>query len=198
MSLLTLAVSVPALRPPSCGHGIKEVDCNKRASSLQVGIFYCALYLIAAGNGGTKPNISTMGADQFDEFDHKERTQKLSFFNWWFCSILFGTLFSNTLVIYIQDNVGWSLGYGLPTIGLMLSVLMFLVGTPFYRHKVLSGSPVTGIANVLVAALRKRKVPVPSDPKELHELSLEDYAKIGKFRIDYTPSLRLILYIYYI
>jgi peptide/histidine transporter 3/4 len=174
------------------------VDCNKRASSLQVGIFYCALYLIAAGNGGTKPNISTMGADQFDEFDHKESTQKLSFFNWWFCSILFGTLFSNTLVIYIQDNVGWSLGYGLPTIGLMLSVLMFLVGTPFYRHKVLSGSPVTGIANVLVAALRKRKVLVPTDPKQLHELSLEDYAKIGKFRIGYTPSLRLILYIYYI
>ncbi|XP_062149336.1 protein NRT1/ PTR FAMILY 5.2-like [Alnus glutinosa] len=192
MSLLTLAVSVPALRPPSCGQGIKEVDCNKRASSLQVGIFYCALYLIAAGNGGTKPNISTMGADQFDEFDHKERTQKLSFFNWWFCSILFGTLFSNTLVIYIQDNVGWSLGYGLPTIGLMLSVLMFLVGTPFYRHKVLSGSPVTGIANVLVAALRKRKVLVPTDPKELHELSLEDYAKIGKFRIGYTPSLRFL------
>jgi peptide/histidine transporter 3/4 len=170
------------------------VDCNKTASSLQVGIFYCALYLIAVGNGGTKPNISTMGADQFDEFEQKERTQKLSFFNWWFSSILFGTLFSNTLLVYVQDNVGWSLGYGLPTIGLLLSVSVFLVGTPFYRHKVPSGSPFTRIANVLVAALRKRKVPVPTDPKELHELSLEDYAKMGKFRIDYTTSLRLILY----
>ena len=81
MSLLTLAVSVPDLRPPSCGHGIKEADCNKQASHLQVGIFYCALYIIAVGTGGTKPNISTMGADQFDDFEPKERIQKLSFFN---------------------------------------------------------------------------------------------------------------------
>ncbi|XP_059433084.1 protein NRT1/ PTR FAMILY 5.2-like [Corylus avellana] len=192
MTLLTLAVSVPALRPPSCSNGIKEEYCNKRASSLQVGIFYCALYIIAVGTGGTKPNISTMGADQFDDFEPKERTQKLSFFNWWMFSIFFGTLFSNTIVIYIQDNVGWSLGYGLPTVALLFSVLVFLVGTPLYRHKVAAESPLTRIGQVLVAAIRKWKVPVPNDPKELHELSLEDYAKTRKFRIDHTPSQRLL------
>jgi peptide/histidine transporter 3/4 len=41
-----------------------------------------------------------------------------------------------------------------------------------------------------VAALRKWKVSVPNDPKELHELDLEEYAKAGKFRIDSTPTLR--------
>ncbi|XP_017984358.1 PREDICTED: protein NRT1/ PTR FAMILY 5.2 [Theobroma cacao] len=192
MSLLTLAVSVPALRPPSCGQGIKEENCHKRASDFQEGIFYCALYIIAIGTGGTKPNISTMGADQFDDFEPKERVQKLSFFNWWMFSIFFGTLFSSTFLIYIQDNVGWSLGYGLPTIGLLVSVLVFLVGTPFYRHKLPLGSPFTRIFQVLVAAVRKWNVPVPSDPKELHELSLEDYSKSTKSRIDYNPSLRFL------
>ncbi|KAA3458700.1 protein NRT1/PTR FAMILY 5.2-like [Gossypium australe] len=192
MSLLTLAVSVPALRPPSCGHGIKDEACNKRASDLQKGVFYCALYIIAIGTGGTKPNISTMGADQFDDFEPKERVQKLSFFNWWMFSIFFGTLFSNTFLIYIQDNVGWSLGYGLPTAGLLVSVLVFLVGTPHYRHKLALGSPLTTIFQVLVAAVRKWNVPVPSDPKELHELSLEEYTKSKKFRIEYTPSLRFL------
>lgn len=194
MCLLTLAVSMPALRPPSCGNGVKEEDCTRKASALQVGIFYGALYIIAVGTGGTKPNISTMGADQFDDFDTKERNQKLSFFNWWMFSIFFGTLFSNTFLIYIQDNVGYSLGYGLPTIGLLVSVLVFLVGTRFYRHKVPSDqSPTTRIVKALVAAIRKWHVPVPSDPKELHELSLEDYAEKGKLRIEYTPLLRLIL-----
>ncbi|KAK5818674.1 hypothetical protein PVK06_023617 [Gossypium arboreum] len=192
MSLLTLAVSLPALRPPSCGHGIKEEACNKRASDLQKGVFYCALYIIAIGTGGTKPNISTMGADQFDDFAPKERVQKLSFFNWWMFSIFFGTLFSNTFLIYIQDNVGWSLGYGLPAAGLLVSVLVFLVGTPHYRHKLALGSPLTTIFQVLVAAVRKWNVPVPSDPKELHELSLEEYTKSKKFRIEYTPSLRFL------
>ncbi|KAI6698845.1 hypothetical protein NL676_018964 [Syzygium grande] len=176
MSLLTLSVLVPSLRPPSCSPGIKEEECNKYALSLQIGIFYFALYIIAARTGGTKPNISTMGADQFDDFEPKERAQKLSFFNWWMFSIFFGTLFATTVLIYVQDNVGWGLGYGLPTLGLALSILVLLVGTPFYRHKVPLGSPFTRIAQVLVASIRKRKLPVPSETKELHELILEEYA----------------------
>lgn len=190
MLLLTLAVSLHSLRPPSCGPKTEDPYCEKRASSLQIGIFFCALYTIAIGTGGTKPNISTMGADQFDDLEPKERVQKLSFFNWWMFSIFFGTLFSNTFLVYIQDNVGWSLGYGIPTIGLAISIMVFLVGTKFYRHKLPSGSPFTRIAMVLVAAIRNWKVTLPNDPKELYELSLEEYAKSGKFRIDHTPSLR--------
>ncbi|CAL8178272.1 unnamed protein product [Prunus armeniaca] len=189
MSLLTLAVSVPALKPPACNHGIQAEDCTK-ASPFQVGIFYCALYMIAVGTGGTKPNISTMGADQFDDFEPKEKSHKLSFFNWWMFAVFFGNLFSSTFLVYIQDNVGWTLGYGIPTVGLVISVVVFLVGTPFYRHKLPSGSPITSVAQVLVAAVRKWKVPVPNDPKELYELSLEDYADKSKLKIDHTSSLR--------
>ncbi|XP_050207117.1 protein NRT1/ PTR FAMILY 5.2-like [Mercurialis annua] len=192
MVLLTLAVSLPALRPSPCGANIKEEDCTIKATPLQKGVFYGALYIIAAGTGGTKANISTMGADQFDDFEPKERTQKLSFFNWWMFSIFFGTLFSNTFLIYIQDNVGWSVGYGLPTVGLAVAIAVFLVGTPFYRHKLAGGSPFTRIAQVVVAAVRKRSVVVSNDPKELHELSLEEYSKLKKFRIDHTHSLRFL------
>ncbi|MCD7464126.1 hypothetical protein HAX54_052170 [Datura stramonium] len=191
MCLFTLAVSLKPLRPPSCGKGIKDTDCNKRASAFQIGIFYCALYIIAIGTGGTKPNISTMGADQFDDFDPKEKFQKLSFFNWWMFSIFLGTLFSNTFLVYLQDNVGPAVGYGLPTAGLVASVMVFLLGTNYYRHKNPSGSPFTRITQVLVAAATKWKVVVPNDPKELHELSSEHYAtSAGIFRIDHTTSLR--------
>ncbi|KAA8543406.1 hypothetical protein F0562_021099 [Nyssa sinensis] len=192
MCLLTLAVSLPALRPPSCDHGVQEADCEKRASPFQEGIFFCALYIIAVGTGGTKPNISTMGADQFDEFEPKERVQKLSFFNWWFFSIFLGTLFSNTFLVYIQDTVGWTLGYALPTVGLGVSIIVFLVGTRYYRHKEPSGSPLTRMAKVLVAAVRKWKVVVPNDPKELYELGLDHYSQNDKFRIDNTPSFRFL------
>ncbi|RZC60825.1 hypothetical protein C5167_022574 [Papaver somniferum] len=182
MCLLTLSVSLPALKPPLCGNGVLAQDCDARASSFQVAIFYTALYIIAIGNGGTKPNISTLGAEQFDRYEPKEKLQKLSFFNWWMFTIFIGTLFANTVVVYVQDNVGWSLGYGLPTLGLAISVLVFLVGTPFYRHKILSGSPFTHMAMVLVAALRKRKVILPDEPKDLHELSPDEYTSARKFR----------------
>ncbi|GLT77702.1 hypothetical protein SLA2020_492640 [Shorea laevis] len=190
MSLLTLSVSLPSLKPPPCAQSNVE-DC-KKASTLQLGVFFGALYILAVGTGGTKPNISTIGADQFDDFHPKEKAQKLSFFNWWMFSIFFGTLFANTVLVYIQDNVGWTLGYGLPTLGLLISIVIFLAGTPFYRHRVPSGSPFTRMARVIVAALRKWRVPLPSNPQELHELDLEEYAKKGKFRIDSTPTLRFL------
>ncbi|CAN0885751.1 Protein NRT1/ PTR FAMILY 5.2 [Linum grandiflorum] len=188
MSLLTLTVSVPGLKPPSCDHG----GCDKSVSSFQKGIFYLALYAVAAGAGGTKPNISTMGADQFDDSQPKERQYKLSFFNWWFFGSFFGALISNSLLIYIQDNAGWSLGYGLPTLGLAVSIGLFLIGTPLYRHKLPAGSPFTKIAQVLIAAVRKWRMPVPDDPKQLYELGLEEYSRAGKYKIDHTNSLRFL------
>ncbi|CAL9176226.1 protein NRT1/ PTR FAMILY 5.2-like [Musa acuminata AAA Group] len=186
MCLLTLAVSISPLKPESC-----KVNCEP-TSTLQLAAFFGGLYIIALGNGGTKPNISTIGADQFDEFDPKEKMHKLSFFNWWMFSIFVGTLFAHTFLVYIQDNVGWSLGYGIPTLGLLISVLIFLAGTPYYRHKLPQGSPFTRMARVIVAATRKWKLPIPNDPKELHELDLEVYSKKGKFRIDSTDCLRFL------
>ncbi|KAK2985200.1 hypothetical protein RJ640_010489 [Escallonia rubra] len=190
MIILTLTVTLPGLKPPHCVDP-NVADC-KKASTLQLALFFGALYTLAVGTGGTKPNISTIGADQFDEFEPKEKAHKLSFFNWWMFSIFLGTLFANTVLVYIQDNVGWSLGYGLPTAGLAISIFIFVCGTPFYRHKKPSGSPFTRMARVIMAALRKRSVPIPSDPKELYELDLEQYTKKGKYRIDSTPSLRFL------
>jgi peptide/histidine transporter 3/4 len=164
---------------------------------LQKGIFFLALYTISIGTGGTKANISTLGADQFDEFDAKERSYKLSFFNWWFFSIFTGVLFASTFVVYIQDNVGWALGYAIPTIGLIISILMFLVGTPFYRHKFPSGSPITRMLQVYVAALRKWKACIPQDPKDLHELSMEEYTSNSRNKIEHTSFLRLNLITFY-
>ncbi|XP_058001177.1 protein NRT1/ PTR FAMILY 5.2 isoform X2 [Hevea brasiliensis] len=190
MCVLTLSVSLQPLRPPPCKDTNVE-NCQK-ASALQLAVFFGALYTLAVGTGGTKPNISTIGADQFDDFHPKEKGQKLSFFNWWMFSIFFGTLFANTVLVYIQDNVGWTLGYGLPTLGLLISVAIFLAGTPYYRHRKPTGSPFTRMARVIVAALRKWKVTIPNDPKELYEHDLEEYATKGKFRIDSTPTLRFL------
>ncbi|KAF7144854.1 hypothetical protein RHSIM_Rhsim04G0174400 [Rhododendron simsii] len=186
MSLLTLSVSVPGLRPPSCD---TTGDC--KISTLQYCMFFGALYTLAVGTGGTKPNISTIGADQFDDFEPKEKAQKLSFFNWWMFTIFVGLLFGNTVIVYIQENVGWSLGYGIPTVGLAISITVFLAGTPFYRHRKPAGSPFTRMAKVIVAAARKASITIPSDSKELYELDLEHYTN-GKTRIDSTPTLRFL------
>ncbi|GAU44534.1 hypothetical protein TSUD_335160 [Trifolium subterraneum] len=172
MCLLTLTVSLPMLRPPPCAQGIADKDCQ-RASSFQI-----------VGTGGTKPNISTIGADQFDEFEPKERSRKLSFYNWWVFYILLGTISAETILVYIQDNVGFALGYGIPTIGLVIAILIFVLGTPLYRHRLPCGSPLTRMVQVFVAAMRKWKLNVPIDSKELHEVSIEEYTSKGRYYPD--------------
>ncbi|KAI6673513.1 hypothetical protein NL676_001419 [Syzygium grande] len=131
-----------------------------------------------------------MGADQFDDFEPRERVQKASFFNWWMCSVFTGVLFANTVMMYIQDNVGWDVGYGIQTVGLGLALLVFLGGTPFYRHKKKARTSYTRLAQVVVAAMKKWRVRIPDDPKELYELSINEYASSGRLRIDNTPTLR--------
>ena len=44
--------------------------------------FIPAIYIIAIGTGGIRPNVPTLGADQFDERYSKDRKEKESFFNW--------------------------------------------------------------------------------------------------------------------
>ncbi|XP_010058991.2 protein NRT1/ PTR FAMILY 5.3-like [Eucalyptus grandis] len=139
---------------------------------------------------GTKPNISPIGANQFDDFDTKEKAHKLSFFDWWMFKVFFGAPFGNTVLVYIQDNVGWALGYGLPALALAVAIAIFLAGTPMYWHRVPAGSPITRMARVIVAATRKWRVQVLSNPNELCELDPQEYASKRKFRINSTPTLR--------
>lgn len=72
--------------------------------------FFPAIYIIALGTGGIKPNVSTMGADQFDLRYSRDRKEKESFFNWFYWSINLGSMISYTVVAYICQ-------YGLPGLG---------------------------------------------------------------------------------
>ncbi|KAK4789999.1 hypothetical protein SAY86_017303 [Trapa natans] len=156
------------------------------------GVFWFALYVIAMGNGGTKPNISSMGADQFDDTHPKEKNQKNSFFNWWMFGVFTGSFIANTVVMWVQEDFSWGMGYAIQTIGLTFALCFFLVGTPFYRHQTPHASSYGEIFKVLVAAIRKSYVPVPSNPKDLHELSLKEYKKMEKHMIENSPVLRFL------
>lgn len=187
MVLLTMAVSLKSLKP-TCVNRV----CN-RATTSQIAFFYTSLYIIAVGAGGTKPNISTFGADQFDDFNPHEKKLKASFFNWWMFSSFLGGLAATLCLVYIQENLGWGLGYGIPTIGLILSLIIFYYGTPHYRHKATkSKKPTKNLARVIVLALANRRLKLPSDPLELYEMDPQHYMITGNRRISHSPVFRFL------
>jgi POT family len=94
---------------------------------------------------------------------------RYSFFNLYFFSMGFTSLLALTLVVYIQDNVGWGWGFGIPTIVMALSVIFFVVGYPLYIRIKPGGSPLTRLTQVLVAAVKKRNAVQPDDVSSFYQ-----------------------------
>ncbi|KAF7816072.1 protein NRT1/ PTR FAMILY 8.1-like [Senna tora] len=185
MTLLTLSASIPAIKP-TC-----DVDKgNCEATVTQNAVSFLALYLIALGTGGIKPCVSSFGADQFDDADAAEKVHKASFFNWFYFSINIGALIAASLLVWIQENVGWGLGFGIPAVAMAIAVVSFFSGTRLYRHQKPGGSPLTRLCQVVVASVRKYKVEVPEESKLLYEIDADTESAIqGSRKLDHTNGL---------
>ncbi|CAH8366960.1 unnamed protein product [Eruca vesicaria subsp. sativa] len=96
---------------------------------------------------------------------------KMSYFNWWSAGLCAGILTAVTVIVFIEDRVGWGVSSIILTLVMTISLVIFLVGKPFYRYRKPLGSPLTPMLQVFVAAISKRKLPYPSDPSLLHEVS---------------------------
>ncbi|XP_073316483.1 protein NRT1/ PTR FAMILY 5.10-like [Primulina huaijiensis] len=161
LGILTLAAVWPFSNSVDCHSDPTIGACTSR---LQVIVFFFALYLVAAAQGGHKPCVQAFGADQFDVHDPKELKERSSFFNWWYFGMCGGNLTTLLALNYIQDNLGWGLGFGIPCIVMSLSLIIFLVGTMTYRFssRYNEGNPFIRIGRVFVNALRNRKMNVPA------------------------------------
>ncbi|XP_059430342.1 protein NRT1/ PTR FAMILY 8.2-like [Corylus avellana] len=182
MTLLTLSASVSGLKPTCYG----EDNCH--ATDTQAAVCFLALYLIALGTGGIKPCVSSYGADQFDDTNEVEKKRKASFFNWFYFSINIGAFIAGSLLVWIQDNVGWGWGFGIPAVAMAIAVLSFFSGTRLYRNQKPGGSPLTRICQVIVASLRKYKAKVPADESILYETADAESAIKGSRKLNHTKD----------
>ncbi|RWR85295.1 protein NRT1/ PTR FAMILY 5.4-like protein [Cinnamomum micranthum f. kanehirae] len=110
-------------------------------------------------SGGHKPCIQAFGADQFKEESEEERRAKNSFFNWWFLGICGGGTSAMLIVFYVQDNIGWTIGYIIIVSVMAFALVIFFLGRNSYQRQATSGSSLTRVAQVLVAAARKSHLP---------------------------------------
>ncbi|BBG94456.1 Major facilitator superfamily protein [Prunus dulcis] len=165
MISLTVSAVLPQLRPPPCQH---DQVC-KEANGGQLAILYASLLLGAVGSGGIRPCVVAFGADQFDETDQKQTTKIWNYFNWYYFVMGASILLAVTVLVYIQDNIGWGWGLGIPTIAMFISIIIFMVGYPLYRNLDPAGSPFTRLIQVSVAAYKKRKLSLVSDPRLLYQ-----------------------------
>ncbi|CAL5228309.1 g11415 [Coccomyxa viridis] len=147
MVVLTASAWVPGLTPSSE---------DGPAKWWQGAFLFGALYIVALGTGGIKPNVSAFGADQFDESDPQDRLEKKSFFNWFYFAINWGSCLAVTVVVYVQDSISWAIGFAIPTVAMAIAIITFTAGSSLYTHVEPTESPMTRVVKVLTAAAKNK------------------------------------------
>lgn len=168
MGFMSLGAGVPSLRPQPCS---TLYDCiPTKPTSTQLAVLYVGLGFFAIGSSSLRPCNIAFGADQFDITTEKGRSQLESFCNWWYFLFTVALLVALTLVVYIQTNVSWFLGFIIPTICFAFSLTIFLFGRNTYVRLKPKGSILCDLSKVVVAAIRKHHVDMKNDS----ELSFYD------------------------
>ncbi|KAF8724007.1 hypothetical protein HU200_021013 [Digitaria exilis] len=190
---LTVTATVPALVPSQDGCDTLALllgGCAP-ANPWQMAYLHTALYVTAFGAAGIRPCVSSFGADQFDERspDYKRRLDR--FFNLFYLAVTVGAIAAFTAVVYIQMHRGWAAAFGTLALAMGISNALFFVGTPMYRHRLPGGSPLTRVAQVLVAAFRKRNAAFDSGEfVGLYEVAGAKSAIKGSSKIEHTDDFR--------
>ncbi|KAJ4973627.1 hypothetical protein NE237_006801 [Protea cynaroides] len=190
---ITLCATVSALMPnqDQCDQLSLLLGNCEPAKPWQMLYLYVALYITGFGAAGIRPCVSSFGADQFDETSSDYKSHLDRFFNFFYLSVTVGAVVAFTVVVYIQMKHGWGYAFGSLAIAMGISNIVFFIGTPLYRHRLPGGSPLTRVAQVLVAAFRKRNASFSSsDIVGLYEVSGIQSAIKGSGKIAHTDEFR--------
>lgn len=183
MIFLWLTSMFPQLTPSTC----YELDTNcSPATPTQLALLFTSFGLLSIGCACIRPCSMAFGADQLSNHDRNHNNQRLldSYFNWYYASAAFSMVIAFTVVVYIQDQYGWQVGFAVPALFMVCSAFMFLIGSSLYVKVKVGESPVLGFVQVLVVAFKNRKVSVGRDDCYNHSDGMD--------RVELTDNLRFL------
>lgn len=150
-------------------------------------LLYTSFTIMSIGAGGIRPCSIAFGADQFNHPENPNNKRNLqSFFNFYYATIGVSLMIAVTIIVYIQDSYGWIIGFGVPLALMLLSAVLFLVGSPYYVMMKANKSLFTGLVQVGVASFANRKMELP--PK--NSVGNYYYYREGSTLIAPTEKLR--------
>lgn len=156
MIVLWLTAMFPQVKPTPC----EQYSSNcEPATAMQLAILYTSFGLIAIGAGCVRPCSMAFGADQLDDKENPNNERTIaSFFNWYYASTGIATVLALVGIVYIQEQLGWRVGFAVPAILMVFSVLMFVLGSSLYVRIKSGNSLFTGFFQILVASFKNRRI----------------------------------------
>ncbi|EEF52111.1 protein NRT1/ PTR FAMILY 2.9 [Ricinus communis] len=159
--MIDLTAVISKLHPAQCD---KESATCKGPTPGQMAVLYAGFALMIIGAGGVRPCNLAFGADQFNPKTESGKKGINSFFNWYFFTFTFAQMVSLTLIVYVQANVSWAIGLAIPAILMLIACVLFYMGSRIYVKVKACGSPITSVAQVIVVAIKKRRLKPVEQP----------------------------------
>lgn len=161
MLVITLTALISKLHPPHCD---KQNGACIGPTSWQMAFLLLGFGLLVVGASGIRPCNLAFGADQFNSITEKGERELNSFFNWWYFTGTVAMMIALTVVIYVQSDVSWALGFAIPTFLMLFACVLFFMGSRMYVKLEPKGSPLKSVVQVVVAAARKKELKSPEQP----------------------------------
>ncbi|BAT78332.1 hypothetical protein LR48_Vigan561s002600 [Vigna angularis] len=153
MILLWLTTLIP-MSKPLC-EGFLTDSCNNSPTTIQFLILHSSFALMSVGAGGIRSSSLAFGVDQLTKRDKDAGIQE-SYFSWYYAAVSMSSLIGLTVVVYIQDYMGWAVGFGIPVILMLIATVSFFLASRFYVMAEVKRNMLSGIAQVLVASYKNR------------------------------------------
>lgn len=188
MMVLMLTAAIPSMHPPHCE--AKQIGTCIRPTTWQMAFLLSSFGFLIVGAGGIRPCNLAFGADQFNPATESGKRGINSFFNWYYFTFTFAVMISVTVIVYVQSNVSWAIGLGIPTALMFLSCALFFLGSRIYVKVKPEGSPFISVTQVVVAATKKRGLKLPDQPS----VSLFNYMLTNSInsKLPYTDQFRFL------
>lgn len=182
MALLWLTTMIPQAQPPPC---YQPSSICISPTTLQLILLCSSFSLMSIGAGGIRSSSLAFVADQLKQPDCRKNPRALEiYFSWYYVSTTFSIVVAITCIVYIQDNIGWGIGFGVPVVLMFLSAVFFFLASPFYVKLKAKSSLLTGMFQVILASYKNRHLELSSDA--------EYHFKKGSVLVVPTEKLRFL------
>ncbi len=179
------------------GHGLMAVEGNGGQNDPTINVFWAALSFIIVGSGFLKANISVIVGQLYRMTDVRRDAAYTIFY----MGVNVGAALGTILVGYLGETVGWSYGFGLAGIGMVIGLIIFVIGRPALRGRGEAPAPLTrnrefgfygiGIAAVAVIWMLIQYQGVIQNLLILSGLAMLGYTLYEAFKLPKKPRERI-------
>ncbi|KAK0571575.1 hypothetical protein LWI29_018324 [Acer saccharum] len=137
---------------------------GEKQTTYQYILLYASFGFMSIGAGGIRASSIAFGADQLiNKEDNLKKAGVLqSYFGWYNVAITVSYIVAVTCIVYIQDHLGWTVGFGIPVVLMFLSAISFFFASPLYVKDKPNTNLLASLAQVVVASYRNRHINITS------------------------------------